>query len=41
VIHVTWPQALAWRIGRHEIDPRGHLPADDVVHRLSLAIGRR
>jgi winged helix DNA-binding protein len=35
VIHVTWPQALAWRMRRHEIDPPGHLPADHVVARLA------
>jgi winged helix DNA-binding protein len=35
VLEVTWPQALAWRMRRHEIDPVGHLPADEVVRRLA------
>src|SRR5690349_24210089 len=35
VIAVTWPQALAWRLRRHELDPMGDLPAPEVVRRLS------
>jgi hypothetical protein len=35
VIRVTWPQALAWRLRRHELDPVGRLSAPDVVRRLS------
>jgi hypothetical protein len=35
VIHVTWPQALAWRMRRHELDPPGDLPTDEVVRRLA------
>jgi len=35
VIHVTWPQALAWRLRRHELDPPGQLPVDEVVRRLA------
>ena len=32
---VTWPQALAWRMRRHELDPPGRLPVNEVVRRLS------
>jgi hypothetical protein len=35
VNRITWPQALAWRLRRHELDPSGHLPAPEVVRRLS------
>ena len=35
MIRVTWPQALAWRLRRHELDPPGRLPAPEVVRRLS------
>jgi hypothetical protein len=35
VNRVTWPQALAWRLRRHELDPAGRLPATEVVRRLS------
>jgi hypothetical protein len=31
---VTWPQALAWRMRRHLLDPIGELPVEDVVRRL-------
>ena len=34
-LRVTWPQALAWRLRRHELDPMGALPPDAVVRRLS------
>jgi len=33
-LSVTWPQALAWRMRRHELDPVGNLPVDGVVRRL-------
>ena len=35
MITITWPQALAWRLRRHELDPMGDLPLDEVVRRLS------
>jgi hypothetical protein len=35
VNQVSWPQALAWRLRRHELDPPGRLSATDVVRRLS------
>jgi DNA glycosylase AlkZ-like len=35
VIEVTWPQALAWRMRRHELDPMGGLPITEVVRRLA------
>ena len=35
MIAVTWPQALAWRLRRQELDTMGDLPAPDVVRRLS------
>jgi hypothetical protein len=35
VNRLTWPQALAWRLRRHELDPPGLLPAPEVVRRLS------
>ncbi|MCB7137441.1 DNA glycosylase AlkZ-like family protein [Cellulosimicrobium marinum] len=31
---VSWPQALAWRLGRHLLDPVGDVAAADVVRRL-------
>ena len=31
---ITWPQALAWRMRRHLLDPVSNLPATDVVGRL-------
>jgi hypothetical protein len=31
---VTWPQALAWRLRRHLLDPISDVPAPDVVRRL-------
>ena len=34
MIAVTWPQALAWRLRRHELDPMGDLPPVEVVRRL-------
>jgi hypothetical protein len=34
VIKVGWAQALAWRMGRHELDPVGNLSAPEVVDRL-------
>ena len=34
VPQVTWPQALAWRMKRHMLDPIGGQPADEVVRRL-------
>jgi uncharacterized protein YfaQ (DUF2300 family) len=33
-VRVTWPQALAWRMKRHLLDPVGRLPVPDVVDRL-------
>jgi len=33
-LSVTWPQALAWRMRRHELDPAGRLSVDGVVRRL-------
>ena len=35
MLEISWPQALAWRMRRHEIDPSGHLPVDGVVRRLA------
>jgi hypothetical protein len=35
VLEISWQQALAWRMRRHELDPPGHLPADEVVRRLA------
>jgi winged helix DNA-binding protein len=35
VTAVTWAQALAWRLRRHELDPMGDLPGPEVVRRLS------
>ena len=32
---VSWAQALAWRMRRHELDPAGRLSAPEVVRRLS------
>src|SRR2546426_1161327 len=31
---LIWPQALAWRMRRHELDPAGSLSIDAVVRRL-------
>jgi hypothetical protein len=31
---VTWPQALAWRMRRHYLDPVGDRPVPEVVRRL-------
>ena len=31
---VTWPQALAWRMRRQQLDPVGTLPVQQVVRRL-------
>ena len=33
-VKLTWPQALAWRMGRHQLDPVGDLPVESVVRRL-------
>jgi len=35
VPEVSWAQALAWRMRRHELDPAGRLPATEIVRRLS------
>jgi len=35
VVEVSWAQALAWRMRRHELDPVGRLTAPEVVRRLS------
>ena len=35
MIRVSWPQALAWRLRRHELDPVGRLSAPEIVRRLS------
>jgi hypothetical protein len=34
VVEVSWAQALAWRMRRHELDPTGRLPVTGVVRRL-------
>ena len=34
MVEVSWAQALAWRMRRHELDPVGRLPAPEVVRRL-------
>jgi DNA glycosylase AlkZ-like len=34
VVKVSWAQALAWRMRRHELDPVGRLAAPEVVRRL-------
>ncbi len=34
MIEISWAQALAWRMRRHELDPVGTLSAPDVVDRL-------
>jgi hypothetical protein len=34
VVEVSWAQALAWRMRRHELDAVGRLPAPEVVRRL-------
>ena len=31
---IAWPQALAWRMRRHLLEPVGDLPVEDVVRRL-------
>jgi len=33
-LKVTWQQALAWRMQRHQLDPIGTLPVPQVVRRL-------
>jgi hypothetical protein len=33
-VKVTWPQALAWRMGRQLLDPVGNAPVAGVVRRL-------
>src|SRR3954471_7058044 len=33
-LRVTWPQALAWRMERHLLEPLGSLSVVDVVRRL-------
>jgi len=33
-VSLTWPQALAWRMRRHLLDPVGEVPVADVVRRL-------
>src|SRR5262245_51315044 len=33
-MEVTWPQVLAWRMRRHQLDPIGSLPVPGVVRRL-------
>jgi winged helix DNA-binding protein len=33
-VKVTWPQALAWRMRRHYLDPVGDRPVPEVVRRL-------
>ena len=33
-LKVTWPQALAWRLGRHYLDPIQDVSVEDVVDRL-------
>ena len=35
MLEVSWAQALAWRMRRHELDPAGELPLTEVVRRLS------
>ena len=35
MLEISWPQALAWRLRRHELDPPGQLPVDEVVGRLA------
>lgn len=32
--HLTWGQALAWRMRRHRLDPLADLPPDDIVREL-------
>jgi hypothetical protein len=34
VVEVSWAQALAWRMRRHELDPAGRLPPTEVVRRV-------
>lgn len=36
--HVTWPQALAWRLGRHLLEPVGSASAAEVVRRLGAVL---
>jgi hypothetical protein len=33
-LRISWPQALAWRLRRHFLDPLGDVPLTDVVRRL-------
>ena len=35
VVDVSWAQALAWRMRRHELDPIGRLALPELVRRLS------
>jgi hypothetical protein len=34
MVSITWSQALAWRLGRHFLEPIGTASVADVVHRL-------
>ncbi len=34
VLEINWPQALAWRMARHGLDPVGRPSVEDVVERL-------
>lgn len=34
MVEVSWAQALAWRMRRHELDPIGRLPLPELVRRL-------
>ncbi len=36
--HLTWPQALGWRLGRHLLDPVGPASAAEVVRRLGAVL---
>ena len=35
MVEVSWAQALAWRMRRHELDPIGRLALPELVRRLS------
>jgi hypothetical protein len=37
-VTLTWPQALAWRMGRHLLDPVGSESVADVVRRLGAVL---
>ncbi len=37
-VSVTWPQALAWRLERHLLDPPGDEPTPGVVRRLGAVL---